>query len=42
MTPYTIPNNLYLPKDALKYADGPPDLLCGHLLEPGVCCGGQI
>ena len=35
MTPYTIPNNLYLAKDALKSAEGPPDLLWGNLFEPG-------
>ena len=33
MTSYTIPNNIYLAKDALKYSEGPPELLIflGHL-----------
>ena len=42
MTPFTILNNLYLEKDALKYSEGPPELLWGHLFEPGAGCGGQI
>ena len=42
MTPHTIPNNLYFAKDALKSAEGPPDLIWRHLLEPGASCGGVI
>ena len=42
MTSFTILNNLYLTKDALKYSEGPPDLLWGHLFDPGADCGGQI
>ena len=42
MTSFTILNNLYLTKDALKYSEGPPDLLRGHLFEPGAGCEGQI
>ena len=42
MTPYTIPRNIYLTKDSLKEAEGPPDLLRGHLFEPGAGSGGQI
>ena len=42
MTSFTILNNLYLEKDALKYSEGPPELLWGHLFEPGAGCWGQI
>ena len=42
MTPYAIPNNSYLVDNALKEAEGPPDLICGHLFEPGAGCGGGI
>ena len=42
MTSFTIPNNIYLAKDALKQAEGPPALLWEHLFEPGAGCGGQI
>ena len=41
-TPHTIPNNLYFAKDALKKAEGPPDLIWQHLFEPGAGCGGGI
>ena len=37
MIPYTIPNNIYFAKDALKQAEGPPGLLRGYLFEPGAC-----
>ena len=42
MTPYAIPNNSYLVNNALKGAEGPPDLLCRHLFEPGAGCVGGI
>ena len=42
MTPYAIPNNSYLVSNALKGAEGPPDLLCRHLFEPGAGCVGGI
>ena len=42
MTPYAITNNSYLVDNALKGAEGPPDLICGHLFEPGAGCGGGI
>ena len=42
MTPHTIPNNLYFAKDALKSAEGPPDLIWRHLFKPGAGCGGGI
>ena len=35
MFPYTIPNNSYLQKYAPKSVPEPPDLACGHFLEPG-------
>ena len=41
MTPYAIPNNMYLAKDALKYTEGPPGLLWRPFFEPGAGCGGQ-
>ena len=34
MFPYTIPNNSYLQKYAPKSVPEPPDLACGHFLEP--------
>ena len=37
MTSYTIPNNMYLAKEALKYAEGLPTLETPFLsLEPAV------
>ena len=42
MTSFTILNNSYLAKDALKYSEGGPDLLSGHLFELGAGCRGQI
>ena len=42
MTSFTILNILYLAKDALKYSEGGPDLLSGHLFELGAACRGQI
>ena len=39
MTSFTILNNFYLAKDTQKYSDGGPDLLWGHLFEPGAGCG---
>ena len=35
MFPYTIPNSTYLHKYAPKSMAEPPDLACGHFLEPG-------
>ena len=35
MFPYTIPNSTYLHKYAKKSMAEPPDLACGHFLEPG-------
>ena len=35
MTSFTVLSNFYLAKDALKYSEGRPDLLWGHLFEPG-------
>ena len=35
MFPYTIPNSTYLHKYAFKSITEPPDLACGHFLEPG-------
>ena len=40
MTPNDIPNNLCLSKDFLELAEGAPDLLRGHLFEPGAGSGG--
>ena len=39
MTSFTILNNLYLAKDAVKYSEGRPDQLWGHPFEPGAGCG---
>ena len=36
MFPYTIPNNAFLQKYAPKSVTEPPDLACGHFLEPWV------
>ena len=38
MTSFTIPNNSYFVKSALKLTEGLPDILYGHLLEPGALC----
>ena len=38
ITSFTILNNLYLAKDALKYSEGRPDLPWGHVFEPGAGC----
>ena len=35
VSPFTIPNNTFLSKDALKSMAGPPDLPQGPLFEPG-------
>ena len=35
MHPYTIPDNTSLQKYAPKSIPEPPDLACGHFLEPG-------
>ena len=42
MTSFIILNNLYLVKDAIKYSEGGPDLLSGHLFELRAGCRGQI
>ena len=42
MSSYTIPNNTFLPKDALKLIIEPPELPWGHLFEPGAGCEGGI
>ena len=42
MTSFTILNNLYLAKDAVKYLEGRPDQLWGHTFEPGAGSEGQI
>ena len=39
MHPYTIPDNTSLQKYAPKSIPKPPDLACGHFLEPGA--GGE-
>ena len=39
MSPFTIHNNTYLPKDVLKSIAEPPDPACAHLFEPGASCG---
>ena len=35
LSPHTIHNNTSLPRDVLKSTAKPPDLACGHFLEPG-------
>ena len=42
MNSFTFPNNLCLAKDAVKYAEGPQDLLWRLLIELGVGYGGGI
>ena len=39
MTSFTIRYIFNLAKDVLKYSEGRPDLLWGHLFEPGAGCG---
>ena len=39
MSSFTILDNFYLAKDVVKYSEGRPDLIWGHLFEPGAGCG---
>ena len=42
MTSFTILNNLYLAKVALKCSEGRPDLLWGHLLSLELAVGSDL